>query len=405
MKKLLIIPSWYPHPDNKIGGSFFQEQAKLVSDIFDVKVLHLRFVGRPSIRALTKKPVSVTLEWVRYFLLRKSRVNFGNDKVFLNPPLVEYRLRLWGWTPVNSYRKSLDAYLEATDELVASGWKPDLVHAHSVNLGGLVADRIKEVHQVPYLITEHMPFALCNYPNYLREDIKRAFREASLVLSLGYDMVRQLGISGIEVEPNYIYNLVDDSVFAKLCSAYEPHQTLNIISVGAASHYKDHKTLLLALLELKERGVGFSMTLVGLKAWGDLYDETLQLIQDNGLASHIKVIDRVERDEVCELLIAHNVFVMTSIFETFCVSIIEALACGLPVITTNHGGGSIDLMTEKTGFVVPVRDYRALADKLEDIYTGKACFDHHTIREYIVSVCGRTAFKDRLCSYYNSIAN
>jgi len=269
-----------------------------------------------------------------------------------------------------------------------------------VSLGGLVAKRIKEVYGIPYVITEHMPFALCNYPDYLRADIKTAFAHADKVLSLGNDMVRQLGISDILIEPNLIYNLVDESVFNRVCSAYIPGQPLKLISIGAASHYKDHKTLLRALVVLKDRGVSFTLTLIGLKVWGGLYDETLDFIRDHGLGHEVTIIDRVEREEVRDFLAKHDVYLMTSIFETFCVSIIEALAAGLPVITTNHGGGSLDLITITTGAIVNVRDYCAIADTLTDIYHGKICFQPQAIRRQVVSVCGNEAFKRRLIGYY-----
>ena len=400
IKKIAILPSWYPSPEDRITGSFFHEQARLVSDHFDVKVLLIRFSSRPSIRVFLKSPIKTGYEWIRFIFQGKSRTRLPDEDVFTNPPLIEYGMRILCLTQRQLYQKRLDAYLKALEEMMAAGWKPDLIHAHSVNLGGLVARRIKEVYGIPYVITEHMPFALCNYPAHMREDIKDAFENSNMNLSLGYDIVRQLGMNGIYVEPNLVYNLVDDFLFDKLCVAYEPGQTLKLISIGAASHYKDHRTLLRALVVLKDLGIPFKLTLVGLKVYGSLYDETLHFIRIHDLERYVTVIDRIERDEVSELLAKHDVYLMTSVFETFCVSIIEALASGLPVITTAHGGGSVDLITEATGAVVNVRDFLAVSNKLEDIYNGKLRFDPQVIREHVVAVCGTDAFKRRLIGYY-----
>jgi glycosyltransferase involved in cell wall biosynthesis len=268
VKKLLIIPSWYPRPDDKINGSFFQEQARLVSDHFDIKVLLFRFTGRPSIRELLSTPLKTGSAWLRFLFQGQSRTALPDDDVFTHPPLIEYGMRIIGLTPRQRYQKRLEAYLQALEELMATGWKPDLIHAHSVSLSGLVAQRIKAVHGIPYVITEHMPFALCNYPEHLRVDIKSAFANADTVLSLGYDKVRQLAMSDIDVEPNLIFNLVDATVFNRLCEAYQPGKPLKLISIGAASHYKDHKTLLRAMVILQDRDVPFTLTLIGLKAWG-----------------------------------------------------------------------------------------------------------------------------------------
>ena len=396
---LLILPSWYPRPDDKINGSFFQEQARLVSDHYDVKVLLFRFTGRPSIRALRTTPIQTGKEWLWYVFQGKALAQLPDDEVFTTPPLIEYRMRVFDLTERRRHQRRLDAYLEALEDLMATGWRPDLIHAHSVKLGGLVAQRIKDVHGIPYVITEHMPFAICNYPEFMREEIKGAFRNADKVLSLGYDKVRQLGMADIDVEPNLIFNFVDETVFDQLCAVYVPGQPLKLISIGAASHLKDHRTLLRALAVLKDRAVPFSLTLIGLKVWGGMYQDTLDLIHRLGLETDVTVVDRPDRAEVRDYLTAHNVYLMTSIAEGFPVSVLEAMACGLFVVATRHGGTE-DVLTPETGALVEIKNYQKIADRLEDIYSGRIRFDPQAIRDYVVSVCGRQAFKDRLIGYY-----
>lgn len=399
LKNILIIPSWYPRPDDRINGSFFQEQAELVSDRFDVKVLLIRFDARPSIRALVKNPATAIPLWVKFALRKRTRTTLPVDNVFLNPPLREFSMRVLALTRRRRFEKSLDAYLVALDELIATGWKPDLIHAHSVDLAGLVARRIKEVHGIPYVITEHMPFALCNYPPYMRDDIKRAFDEANVVLSLGHDKVRQLGMSGIDVEPNLIYNLVNERTFSKVCEPYQAGSPLKLISIGAASHLKDHRTLLRALALVKERAIPFKLTLIGLKVWGELYQETLELIEKCGLADDVTVIDRIDRGQVPEFLAANQLCVMTSIAEGLPVTVLEAMACGLFIVATRHGGTE-DVLSDQSGVVVEIKNYRKIADRLEAIYCGDIRFDPQVIRNHVVALCGTQAFAKRLAEYY-----
>lgn len=401
MDKLLILPSWYPSPEDKLNGSFFQEQARLVDHKFDVKVLLVRFRDRPPTRTLLKTPIRAGLDWLRFLFSRKrTRAQLPDDEVFLSPPLIEYGIRVTGATQRKRYRAQLKAYLWALEELMASGWIPDLIHAHSVNFAGLVAKRIKEVHGIPYVLTEHMPFALCNYPKHIHEDIKRSFALADITLLLGDDQIRQLGMVGIDVPRNLVYSFVDENLFNKVCHPYHPGSLLKLVSIGAASHYKDYLTLLRALAVLKDRGIPFEMTLIGLSLWGNRYDEIREFIAQNGLANHVKIIARLGRHEVNEYLQKSHVYLMTSIIETFCVSMMEAMTSGLPVVTTSHGGGAVDLMTNDTGVVVPVKDHEAVADRLEDIYRGNLRFDPKTIRQYAVSVCGVEAFRHRLTGYY-----
>lgn len=321
------------------------------------------------------------------------------DNVFLNPPLHEFSMRVLSPTQRGRFEKSLDAYLVAIDELISTGWKPDLIHAHSVDLAGLVARRIKEVYGIPYVITEHMPFALSNYPPYMRDDIKRAFDDANVVLSLGHDKVRQLGMSGIDVEPNLIYNLVNEKTFSKVCEPYQAGSPLKLIAVGAASHFKDHRTLLRALALVKERAIPFKLTLIGLKVWGELYQETLELIEKSGLADDVTVIDRIDRSQVPERLAANQVCLMTSIAEGLPVTVLEAMACGLFIVATRHGGTE-DVLSAESGVLVEIKNYKKIADMLEAIYHGDIRFDPQVIRNHVVSLCGTEAFSNRLASYY-----
>jgi len=69
---------------------------------------------------------------------------------------------------------------------------------------------------------------------------------------------------------------------------------------------------------------------------------------------------------------AHDVFVFPSLFEGFGLVLLEAMAMGLPVITTPHTAGP-DLIREgMEGFIVPIRHSTAIAERLEQL-PPRAC--------------------------------
>lgn len=69
--------------------------------------------------------------------------------------------------------------------------------------------------------------------------------------------------------------------------------------------------------------------------------------------------------EVLAEMAAHDVFLFPSLFEGFGLVLLEAMAMGLPIVTTPHTAGP-DLITEgDEGFIVPIRSVEAIAEKLE----------------------------------------
>jgi glycosyltransferase involved in cell wall biosynthesis len=63
-----------------------------------------------------------------------------------------------------------------------------------------------------------------------------------------------------------------------------------------------------------------------------------------------------------------SVLVLPSIEDGFGQVIVQAMACGLPVIATTNTGGPDVITDGKDGFIVPIRDARAIADRLDYLY-------------------------------------
>jgi starch synthase len=91
---------------------------------------------------------------------------------------------------------------------------------------------------------------------------------------------------------------------------------------------------------------------------------------DSALRKH-RWIESLPRQKILEEMRAHDVLVFPSLFEGFGLVVTEALSQGLPVITTPHTCGP-DVLTEgKDGFIVPIRDPQAIAEKLELLHRDR----------------------------------
>jgi glycosyltransferase involved in cell wall biosynthesis len=112
------------------------------------------------------------------------------------------------------------------------------------------------------------------------------------------------------------------------------------------------------------------------------------------------LISFVDRTELPVYYGNNDVFLSTSIAETFGVAVCEAMATGMPVVATSSGGVD-DTVEDCNGIKVNIRDHEAVANALVRIKTGAIDFDPVAVRESIVKKFGKTAFKARLNRLYN----
>lgn len=121
---------------------------------------------------------------------------------------------------------------------------------------------------------------------------------------------------------------------------------------------KNHKTLLTALAHIKRTGV--ALDLIG---GGPLQDSLKAEAERLGIADQVTFHGALrDRERVYEVLAASDLFVLPSLGEGFCVAVAEAMALGLPVITSD-----IDTFREVVGdkgVYVPATDSRSLANEI-----------------------------------------
>ncbi|KDE70739.1 glycosyl transferase [Fusobacterium necrophorum DAB] len=98
---------------------------------------------------------------------------------------------------------------------------------------------------------------------------------------------------------------------------------------------------------------------------GSLENSLKNLAQNLGLGNKIKFLGYINNVEVPLAINKMHIFVVPSISESFGVAAVEAMACEIPVIVSDAEGLKEVVINEKTGFVVPKKNEKAIADKLK----------------------------------------
>lgn len=129
---------------------------------------------------------------------------------------------------------------------------------------------------------------------------------------------------------------------------------LRVLFVGALSQRKGLSYLLKAVEMLGEH---VELTLIGQKP-------ALPCAPLEAALRRHRWIESLPHGEILAAMRRHDVFVLPSLFEGFGLVLLEAMSQGLPVITTSHTAGPDFIETERDGFIVPLRDANAIAEKL-----------------------------------------
>jgi len=268
------------------------------------------------------------------------------------------------FVPVKHLRRGINPFRDALAlvELVrlCRRERSEILHANSSKAG--VLGRIAGVLAgVPIRIFTAHGWAFAAYPGlagwlYLWAD--RIVQPLTTQVICVAEHERELGIGARSCVPErsvVVHNAVDVGSFAAIPHVHELPQ---IISVGRFAYPKDYPTLVDALARID---ADYRVTLVG-----EGPDRpTVTTAARRRLAGRAELVGA--RRDVRELLAAADLFVLSSRSEALPISVLEAMAAGLPVVATDVGGVSELVVDGETGFLVPPADAKALAQALETL--------------------------------------
>ncbi|MGZ8994241.1 MAG: glycosyltransferase, partial [Burkholderiaceae bacterium] len=116
---------------------------------------------------------------------------------------------------------------------------------------------------------------------------------------------------------------------------------------------------------------------------GDMGPELKRMVRALGLGNRVHFLGPVPPDGVKVALSAADVFVLATSYEGWANVFLEAMACGLPVVTTRVGGNAQVVNAPSLGRLVPVGDPRCLQEAIDDAL--RTSWDGAAIRSYAES--------------------
>jgi len=149
--------------------------------------------------------------------------------------------------------------------------------------------------------------------------------------------------------------------------AKKPKESIQLISVGRFTAKKAPIMSIKAFQILLEKFPTAYFTMIG---DGELWEDAKEYVEENGLGKNVGFMGQQTPDLILEKLQAADIFIQHSIktpsgdSEGTPNSILEASACGLPIVSTLHAGIPEAVIQEKTGILVHESDFKAMGDAL-----------------------------------------
>lgn len=375
---ILVIAAAYPNSYRQTSGIFFKEQAEALSKAgHTVGLISVNFISVKYI--LSKKKIDFPS-----YCGELNKVNTIVNHFPVLPKFRHLRLKLKFTLGKKLFKKYIRKY-----------GMPDIIHQHTYE-DGLLTNFIKSKYSIPYVLTEH-------YTHFFRGIVKgrieqiarKSYKNSSFNMCVG-EKLRTTLESHFQMPFTFVPNLINTGRFVPAKNK-KKSERIDFISIGGLIRRKNFDNLIRAFSTLMKNNSKLHLTIAG---EGEEKARLKKLIKSFGLEEQITLYGQAKRNEVLNLLQQSDFFIMSSGSETFGVVLIEAMSCGLPVISVKNGGAENIIKNENVGILCEASP-ESLRNAVLKIQEKN--YDSEYIRNYIIENFSETAVTKQWINIYKKV--
>ena len=372
--KVVVLTDIYPNDYGKSDGIFVRNQVKVIEKMgIEVNVIYV------DLRSFRKKR-----KWgLEKYQDGATNVYHYSLPIGPIPILLEFLY-------VISLKKVVIHYIKMVG-------KPDVLHGHFY-LNGFWADYFLKKYGIRTVLTEHSSELYQEKIGFFhRRLMRQAYDNANVLISVSEALKRRMQrytSNEIRVIPNA---LAKDFYFEK-SNAIKKESAFTFLFIGHVIKTKGIELLITSFEVMQKACPNISLKIVGN---GNLLNKMKAYVKERDL--NVSFMGEVSHSEIPFICRQCDCFVLPSEKETFGVSYIEAMACGLPVIATKCGGPE-EFVNDTNGMLIPVNDAEKLLWAMQEMYESKDEYNPQTISQNIIGTYGEKAFaKELIYAYENMI--
>jgi len=366
----LMIAFGYPSAHDPSAGIFFREHARAISLFNEIAVI-----------CCYSYPANLQLN---FNIIKKFRFidsyEEGIKTIRLEYPRISNKV-----DATISFLFSLFGVFR-----IRRRFKFDLIHAQNFFPSGVVGYLFGKLYGVKLIITEHSS----NFEHTMRHFMRRKLinlvaRNASQVIGVSEYLSKSINKYYPKLSINIIANPVDTERFSSIPMDDLDKTKKHILHISSLNQNKGVDYLVLAAKQLKHKRDDFTINIIG----GEhvyLIKKYQDHVNSLNLNATIKILGRKCHDYIPDYLRNCDFFVLPSLRESFGVVLIEAMACGKPLVVTNCGGPT-EIVNEKIGIIVPPGNVEELVaainfmldnfQKYDPVYIAQCARKKYSYRE------------------------
>ncbi len=381
---ILMLSGWYPTDKNPFLGIFVKRHAEAIAIKHNVFLLHVTTdveMKEKEFR-IQKKQTGQLTEIIIYYGKSAHKNNIFSQ--FKNYKLIK-----------KHYIFGLNKYLE-TDI------KFDVLHLNIAWPLGLIAKSFAQKLKIPAILQEHwtgyQPEDGRYKGTFMKYVTRKIINTAKAIITVSDQLATQMKTLGLEGNYFTVSNVVDTSVFNYKKRDTEGLTLLHVSSLDDAQ--KNVTGLLRGFQKIKKKHPEIELIIVGS---GSNEQTIKRLSNELGLTNRgVTFVGHKSENELALYFQKADALILNSVFENQPVVILEALCCGIPVISSNVGGISENI-DSKNGVLFKANDEEELVNAIEIYISHKSDFDAISIHKAAIEKYSQNMVVIEFDAIYNAV--
>ena len=354
---VLFINSWYPNKVLPFNGNFVQQHAKAVSKYCNVFCLQTQSRNQNS-----------------SFIVSKNN-NEGLKEITV------YYKKINSSSIVSTYRKKQrqhKAFLKGFEAIISERINIDILHLNVIYPAGMFATFLNRKYNIPIVITEHstsyLSISSSSFSFLEKFIIKRISKKAEIICPVSKDLENSMKRLGLKGSYRVVPNVINTNYFKFKES--KNNNKINIVHISSLKEeHKNVKGIINVIGKLSKIRQDFILNIV---TDGKIESIVQYAININLSDSFYSIEQNKSAEEIALILQRNHLFLLFSNFENLPCVIIEALACGLPVLSSDVGGIN-EMISKKNGVLVEQGNEKQLLYELERMINNLSFYDRESI--------------------------